>query len=160
MKKIPVYMMTVLVMAGMLFGGRNGVMASELKKNDESVNRVTPKAAVNYSATVKDSSKNKYKVSGHCERVGKQAAVVTSFKISYYYDGKDTADKYTKKMTSSGKVGLSGGGENKFSHSESKTGYSGTTKASDSYKYNVTIVSGTHSFSCNGGSGKGSSNNY
>ena len=107
-----------------------------------------------------DSKKNKYKVSGHCERVGKQAAVVTSFQISYYQDGKNTADGYTKKMKASGKVALSGGGENNFSRTFSKPGAKGTLTASDSYKYNVTLVSGSHSFSCNGGSGSGSSNNY
>lgn len=56
-------------------------MASE---KQEISDRATARSMTNYLKTVKDSKENKYSIVGASDRVGKQAAVSTSFSIKYY----------------------------------------------------------------------------
>ena len=158
MKKSYVRVVAAFLVCGMIVCGGTNVMASE---KQEISDRATAISMTNYLKTVKDSKGNKYSIVGASDRVGKQAAVSTSFAIKYYGDGKTTAIGYTKKMSASAKVGMSGGANNSLSKSYSKSGAKqATVRAGDTYLYNVTLVSGTHSFSCNGASCKGYSNNY
>jgi hypothetical protein len=113
--------------------------------------------ATNYaSGNVKDNGKNKYDVYADCARAAKVASGYTSYSVSYYYGGtqqdKKVVDGYTKSLKASGGVRLSGGGTNTFGGTVSRTGASNSYSPSQTYLYNVTLVSVAHSFSCNGAS--------
>lgn len=136
------------------------IMAAEKTQVEE--NEVKPYTVNTFNRTVTDSKGNKYSIIGISERAGKQAGVSTSFFIKTYGDGHLTANGYKKTMTASGKVGMNTGANNTLSQrTYSKSGdASGKISSSDSYLYNVSVVTGSHTFSCNGASGSGSSNNY
>lgn len=108
------------------------------------------------SSTVTDNEGNKYSVSGICIRNGKSASVYTGFEVKYYFGGtmkdKERVDNYTKSLKAVGSVTLSGGGRNTIGGTADKTGKDGSYKPSQDFLYNVTMVTGTHSFSCNGAS--------
>lgn len=108
------------------------------------------------SSTVTDNEGNRYSVSGICIRNGKSASVQTSFQVQYYFGGtendKRRVDNYTKSLKAVGTVTLSGGGNNTIGGTEDKKGADGSYKPSQNFLYNVTMVTGAHSFNCNGAS--------
>ncbi|MCH1984503.1 hypothetical protein MCG98_18275 [Ruminococcus sp. OA3] len=122
--------------------------------NNAQAGAVQPRSDL--SKTVTDNGKNRYSVSAHTSRAGKNAIVSTSFSVSYYYGGTATdkarVNGYTKSLTARAQVALSGGGGNTLGGSGSKTGASGSYSKAQTYLYNISAVSGTHAFSCNGGS--------
>lgn len=108
------------------------------------------------SKTVTDREKNRYSVSAHSSRNGKNAIVSTSFRVSYYYSGtpsdKSRIDAYKKNLSVNAQVALQGGGGNTLSGSAEKTGATNSYSRAGTYLYSVSAVSATHGFSCNGGS--------
>ncbi|UWP60520.1 hypothetical protein [Ruminococcus gauvreauii] len=106
--------------------------------------------------TVTDRGKNRYYVSAHSSRNGKNVIVQTNFSVSYYYGGtganKGVVDSYTKNLSVNAQVALHGGGGNTLSGSAGKTGASNSYSKAQTYLYNVSAVSASHGFSCNGGS--------
>ena len=108
---------------------------------------------------VKDDDGNKYRVYGNCTISGKSATVTTSFKIKLYKNGTDDADDLSKKLTVRGAMTFSNSAQNigdvKYKTVTGSSGYYSYTY--DGFVYNVDSVSGTHKFSCNGGSGSGAS---
>lgn len=122
-------------------------------------NEIVTYSSINYSQTVKDkdSPANRYGVTGASQKSGKTAIVSTHFVISYYGDGKPIADKYNKILTVDSNVSLWGGGANTISRKCNASGSSGECVAKDSYTYSVFAIDSKHTFSCNGGSGGGSS---
>lgn len=137
-------------------------MAKEQTKAEE--NEIEPRVMSMYNETKKDSRGNKYSILGISERVGKTASVSTTFSINVYGDGKYTANGYRKIMTASGKVGMIAGGSG-ANNTLPKETYDETGAASarvasaDSYIYNVSLVTGSHYFKCNGIECSGSSVN-
>lgn len=122
--------------------------------NDAQSGEIQPRSDL--SKTVTDSGKNRYSVSAHTSKAGKYAIVSTSFKVTYYYGG-TAADKtrvngYTKSLTAKAQVALLGGGGNTLGGTVSRTGASDSYSKAQTYLYSVSAVSGTHGFSCNGGS--------
>ena len=113
-------------------------------------------AATSESGTVTDNYGNRYYVLGLSSRSGKTATVQTQFEVTYYYGGtaEDVArvNGYTKTLTARGDVSLSGGGANSFGGTVSRTGANNSYKPSQTFIYNVTLVTGTHNFSCQGAS--------
>lgn len=159
MKKRLLSILCSAVLSLSIFAAPLTAMAEEQVSTEE--NEIEPRAMINYSRTLTDSIGNKYAVTGVSERVGKQAGVSTSFTIRTYGDGHLTANSYPKTMTVSGRVGMIAGANNTLPQKTySRSGdASARVSSSDTYIYNVSLVTGSHSFSCNGVSCSGSSSN-
>lgn len=146
-KRISLFLTVLLVVS--LFVPIN-VFAAEDKDISE---EVTIQSA-NASGTVTDNHGNRYYVSGISNRTGKNASVTTQYQVTYYYGGTKEdvtrVDNYKKTLTSRGNVKLLGGGSNTLGGQATRTGKSNKYVPSQTYLYNVTSISSTHGFSCQG----------
>jgi len=152
MKKYTSLLLAVLLLVSLCVPA-NALSADTVNVTDNVVKRQSTNSD---SATVTDNYNNRYYVLGHSTRINKNATVYTGFEVTYYYGGTDEdvarVNAYTKSLTASGFVTLSGGGQNSFGGTVNRTGASNSYSPSQTYIYNVTLVSGTHSFSCQGAS--------
>lgn len=157
MKRIFSFLLTLAMILGLSFSLSEDVAAMELdfaEEQDLDENTIQPRGY--YNVTVTDNGKNRYSVYGTTTRAGVNATVTTGFSVSYYYNGtaadQTRVNNYQKSIQASAKVGLSGGGENTLGGTVVRYGASNSYSPGQSYLYNVLLVVGSHSFSCNGGS--------
>lgn len=105
--------------------------------------------------TVTDKHGNRYGVTVGCNRGGKTALVSTNFKVDYYYGGTPEdvkkVNNYKKVLNAYGVVTLSGGGSNRFGGTRSVTGATYQYQEKGEYIYNVSSLTGHHTFGCEGG---------
>ena len=106
------------------------------------------------SYTVTDSHGNRYNVYGYSNISGKTASAQTGFSVQYYYLGtesaKATVNAYSKTITLSSSVSLSGGGANTLSNTGTYKTASKAISKSKTFIYSINSVTTTHTFTCEG----------
>lgn len=163
LKKLTALLAAILITAT-AFTSTTTVMAKEdisqntYKSSDEASTLSSPSTIPSASVTFTDKNKNQYKVSGTCLRLNYDATLMTGFSVTKYNDtstsGKTTVNNYTKKVSANGQVVyLLNQQTANFSTSSSKTGKSGDVRIKKTYEKYLYSVRGTHTVSCNGGSG-------
>ncbi len=128
----------------------------------ESDSDIAPLSVVTASQTVSDSAGNRFFVTGTSYRSTSNCVSTTTFETTFYREGTEEAkrvlDNRAKTLTAAGTVSMVNGASTRYSGSSSPTGATGSySKSSDTLLYYPVLVSGTHSFSCNGASWSGAS---
>lgn len=123
---------------------------------------IAPLSVISASQTVSDSAGNKFFVVGRSFRSTSNCESSTTFETTFYREGTTTAkaalDAKPKALTAGGTVTMINGASTSYSGSSSPTGASGSYSAySNTLLYYPVLVSGRHSFSCNGASWSGAS---
>lgn len=152
---------TVLLTLAMLFSVVVVVSAEEIENDDSSV--VARASSTNASYTVTDAKGNRFHVWGMCYDANGKAATYTTFDTAHYIDGtatgKKVLDSMAKTIVSGGTVVMINGihgASTEYSPRRNLYGASNEfTGMSDSLLYMITNITGSHSFSCNGGSNTG-----
>lgn len=123
---------------------------------------IAPLSVTSSSRTVSDSAGNRFFVLGVSYRATDKCRSTTQFETTFYRegttDGKKALDAKYKLLSASGTVTMCNFASTRYSGTVSMQGATGYySKYSDELLYYPILVSGTHSFSCNGASWSGDS---